>query len=99
MQEVVQATSRTLYEEVKFDEGRVTSVNWQSYPIITFPDVPVLDIELMGTPRDKPLGAGEAASAPVPAAVGNAVFDAVGVRLRQVPLTPARVRAALGGQA
>src|SRR5262249_19238832 len=56
---IIQATSRTLYEEVKFDEGRVTSVNWQSYPILTFPDVPVLDIELIGTPHDKPMGAGE----------------------------------------
>ncbi|HYM03586.1 MAG TPA: molybdopterin cofactor-binding domain-containing protein, partial [Stellaceae bacterium] len=56
---IIQATSRTLYEEVKFDDGRVTSVNWQSYPILTFPDVPVLDIELIGTPRDKPMGAGE----------------------------------------
>ena len=96
---IIQATSRTLNEEVLFDQAKVTSVNWASYPIITFPDVPVLDIELLGTPRDKPMGAGEAASAPVPAAVGNAVFDAVGVRMRQVPLTPARVRAALGGQA
>jgi CO/xanthine dehydrogenase Mo-binding subunit len=96
---IIQATSRTLNEEVLFDQSGVTSVNWASYPILRFPDVPVLDIELLGTPRDKPLGAGEAASAPVPAAAGNAVFDAVGVRMRQVPLTPARVRAALGGQA
>ncbi len=98
---IIQATSRTLYEEVAFDQARVTSLNWASYPIIRFPDVPVLDIELLGTPRDKPMGAGEAASASLPAAVGNAVFDAVGVRMRQVPLTAARVRAALSraGQA
>jgi len=51
-----------------------TSVNWASYPILTYPDVPVLEIDLVGSPRDKPLGAGEAASAPVPAAIGNAVF-------------------------
>ncbi len=98
---IMQAVSRTLYEETTFDQAKVTSVDWQSYPILTFPDAPVLQIDLMGSPRDKPMGAGEAASAPVPAAIGNAVFDAIGVRMRRVPLTPARVRAALaaGGQA
>jgi CO/xanthine dehydrogenase Mo-binding subunit len=98
---ILQAVSRTLYEETVFDQQGVTSVDWASYPILTFPDVPVLDIELMGSPEDKPMGAGEAASAPVPAAIANAVFDALGVRLRKVPLTPARVRGALGqrGQA
>ena len=77
---------------------RVTSLDWVSYPILTFPEAPVLEIDLVGSPRDKPLGAGEAASAPVPAAIGNAVFDATGVRMRKVPLTAARVRAALAGQ-
>jgi CO/xanthine dehydrogenase Mo-binding subunit len=98
---ILQAVSRTLHEETTFDQNRVTSVDWQSYPILTFPDAPVLDIDLMGSPYDKPMGAGEAASAPVPAAIGNAVFDASGIRMRRVPLTPARVRAALsaGGQA
>jgi CO/xanthine dehydrogenase Mo-binding subunit len=95
---IIQAVSRTLNEEVTFDSARVTSVDWRSYPILTYPDVPVLEIDLVGSPRDKPLGAGEAASAPVPAAIGNAVFDATGVRMRKVPLTPARVRAALAGQ-
>jgi CO/xanthine dehydrogenase Mo-binding subunit len=95
---IIQAVSRTLNEEVVFDAAGVTSVDWVSYPILTFPDVPILEVELVGTVRDKPLGAGEAASAPVPAAIGNAVFDATGMRLRKVPLTPARVRAALAGQ-
>ena len=98
---ILQGVSRTLLEETTFDQNRVTSTDWQSYPILTFPDAPVLEIDLMGSPYDKPMGAGEAASAPVPAAIGNAVFDAVGIRMRRVPLTPARVRAALaaGGQA
>ena len=98
---ILQAVSRTLLEETTFDQNRVTSVDWQSYPILTFPDAPVIEIDLMGSPYDKPMGAGEAASAPVPAAIGNAVFDAVGLRMRRVPLTPARMRAALaaGGQA
>ena len=73
-------------------------MDWESYPILTFPDAPVIDVDLVGSPRDKPLGAGEAASAPVPAAIGNAVFDATGVRMRRVPLTPARVRAGLVSQ-
>jgi nicotinate dehydrogenase subunit B len=95
---ILQAVSRTLYEEVIFDSSRVTSVDWVSYPILTFPDAPALEIDLVGSPRDKPLGAGEAASAPVPAAIGNAVFDAIGVRMRKVPLTAQRVRAALVSQ-
>jgi CO/xanthine dehydrogenase Mo-binding subunit len=98
---ILQSVSRTLHEETTFDQNRVTSVDWQSYPILTFPDAPALEIDLMGSPYDKPMGAGEAAAAPVPAAIGNAVFDAIGIRMRRVPLTPARVRAALasGGQA
>lgn len=98
---ILQAVSRTLFEETTFDQNRVTSIDWQSYPILTFPDAPVLEIDLIGSPFDKPMGAGEAAGAPVPAAIGNAVFDAIGIRMRRVPLTPARVRAALaaGGQA
>ncbi len=95
---IIQAASRTLNEEVIFDSAGVTSVDWSSYPILTFPDVPVIEVELIGTVRDKPLGAGEAASAPVPAAIGNAVFDATGVRMRKVPLTAARVRTALVSQ-
>lgn len=95
---ILQAISRTLHEEVQFDENGVTSTDWRSYPILTFPEVPELEIELMGSVHDKPLGAGEAASAPVPAAIGNAVFDAIGVRLRKVPLTAARVRDALTGR-
>ena len=94
---IMQTVSRTLHEEVVFDQSGVTSVDWRSYPILTFPEAPVLEIDLVGSPRDKPLGAGEAASAPVPAAIANAVFDATGVRIRRVPLTPARVLAALQG--
>jgi CO/xanthine dehydrogenase Mo-binding subunit len=95
---IMQAVSRTLLEEVVFDQSGVTSVNWASYPILTFPDAPAIEVELVGSPRDKPLGAGEAASAPVPAAIANAVFDATGARIRRVPLTPARVRGALVSQ-
>jgi nicotinate dehydrogenase subunit B len=96
---ILQTLSRTLFEEVTFDRSRVTSTDWASYPILTFPDVPQLDIALIDRRHERPLGAGEAAAAAVAAALGNAVFDAAGVRLRRVPLTPARVKAALSGQA
>jgi nicotinate dehydrogenase subunit B len=96
---ILQTLSRTLLEEVTFDRSRVTSTDWGSYPILTFPDVPQLDIELIDRRHERPLGAGEAATAVVPAAVGNAVADATGVRLRTAPFTPARVKAALTARA
>ena len=96
---ILQTLSRTLFEEVTFDRARVTSTDWASYPILTFPDVPRLDIALIDRRNERPLGAGEAATATVGAALGNAVFDATGVRLRKAPFTPAAVKAALAGQA
>jgi len=92
---IVQTTSRTLLEELQFDRSRVTSVDWVSYPILKFPDVPQVAIELIDRPAEKPWGAGEPAAAIVPAAIANAIFDATGVRLRSVPMTPAKVLAAL----
>jgi CO/xanthine dehydrogenase Mo-binding subunit len=92
---IYQTLSRTLYEEVKFDRSRVTSVDWASYPILAFPQAPEILIDLVERPNSRPLGVGEAASAPVPAALGNAIFDATGVRLRNVPFTPERFKAAL----
>jgi CO/xanthine dehydrogenase Mo-binding subunit len=96
---ILQTLSRTLFEEVTFDRSRVTSTNWATYPILTFPDVPKLDTALIERRHERPLGAGEAATAPVAAAVGNAIFDAAGIRLRRVPFTPARVKEALAQQA
>ena len=96
---ILQTLSRTLFEEVTFDRSRVTSTDWTSYPILTFPDLPKLDIALIDRRHERPLGVGEAATAPVAAAVGNAVFDATGVRLRRAPFTAARVKAALDGEA
>jgi len=96
---ILQTLSRTLFEEVTFNRARVTSTDWSSYPILTFRDVPKLDILLIDRRHERPLGAGEAATAPVAAAVGNAIFDATGVRLRQAPFTPARVKKALDEQA
>ena len=82
-------------EEVTFDRSRVTSVDWASYPILKFPDVPAIEIELIDRRDEPPVGAGEPASAPVAAALANAIFDATGARLRTVPFRPARVKAAL----
>lgn len=92
---LLQTLSRTLHERTAFDTQRVTSVDWASYPILRFNDVPALRIDLIQRVDQPPLGAGEAASTPVPAALANAVFDATGVRLYEVPFLPERVRAAL----
>jgi nicotinate dehydrogenase subunit B len=92
---IVQTLSRTLHEEVTFDRSRVTSVDWASYPILTFPEVPGVDVVLIDRPDQPLLGAGEAATAPVAAALANAIFDATGVRLRTVPFTPERMKTAL----
>jgi nicotinate dehydrogenase subunit B len=92
---ILQTLSRALFEEAVFDGNRVTSVDWASYPILKFPDVPEVVVELIDRPDLPPTGAGEAATAPVAAALANAIFDATGVRLRRIPMTPDRVREAL----
>lgn len=92
---IIQTLSRTLHEETLFDRSRVTSMDWASYPVLRFPEVPQIEIELVDRPNDPPLGAAEAACSCVPGAVGNAVFAATGARLRTIPMTPKRVLAAL----
>jgi nicotinate dehydrogenase subunit B len=92
---VIQTLSRTLIEELKFDRSKVTSLDWASYPILTFPLLPDIVIDLIDRPTERPWGAGEPASAVVPSAISNAVFDALGVRMRSVPYTPDKVKAAL----
>ncbi len=92
---VIQTVSRTLVEEVKFDRSQVTSLDWASYPILKFPQVPEIVIELIDRPTEKPWGAGEPAAAVIPSAISNAVFDATGLRLRSIPYTPAKVKAAM----
>ncbi len=92
---VVQTTSRTLLEDLQFDRSRVTSVDWKTYPILKFPDVPEVAIELIDRPTEKPWGAGEPTAAVVPSAIANAIFDATGARLRSVPFTPGKVLAAI----
>ena len=92
--QVLQTLSRVLLEEVAFDRARVTSVDWASYPILRYPDVPEIAIDLVVRPQEPPLGAGEAACTTVGAALANAVYDASGIRLRTVPFSRERVRAA-----
>ncbi|HYT53372.1 MAG TPA: molybdopterin cofactor-binding domain-containing protein, partial [Verrucomicrobiae bacterium] len=92
---IIQGVSRALLEEVSFDASGVTSLDWSSYPILKFPEVPNLDIVLINRQEVSPLGAGELATVPVPAAIANAIFNATGVRLREVPFTPKRILAGL----
>lgn len=89
---LIQAASWTLKEAVRFDPVRITSTDWESYPILTFREVPEIEVRLLQQAGQKPLGAGEATAGPTPAAIGNAIFHAIGVRLRELPLTPERVR-------
>jgi CO/xanthine dehydrogenase Mo-binding subunit len=92
---MLQSLSRALKEEVQFDESRITSVDWGTYPILTFSEVPEMEIVLLDRPNEPALGAGEPSTVTTAPAVANAIFDATGVCLRQMPFTPERVRAAL----
>lgn len=92
---VIQGVSRTLFEEVNLDSSGIKSVDWESYPVITFRNIPDVDIVLLDHPDKPASGAGEPAIVPIPAAIANGIFDAVGARLREVPFTPERVLRAL----
>jgi CO/xanthine dehydrogenase Mo-binding subunit len=93
----IQAASWTLKESVGFDTQRVTSLDWSSYPILTFQEVPPVEIVLLDHPELPSRGAGEATQGPTPAAIANALYDACGIRLRDTPFTSQRMRAALFG--
>ncbi|HEX7911134.1 MAG TPA: molybdopterin cofactor-binding domain-containing protein [Paraburkholderia sp.] len=92
---VIQTTSRALKERVTFGEHAVTSQEWGAYPILTFREVPVIDVVMMPRHGEPPMGAGESASLPGAAAIANALYDATGVRFRRPPFTPETIRAAL----
>jgi nicotinate dehydrogenase subunit B len=83
----IQAVSWTLKEQVRFDRQRVTSNMWSSYPILRFSEVPEVQVEVIARPEIEPVGAGEAAHGPTTAAIANAVFDCLGVRVRNLPIT------------
>lgn len=92
----IQATSWTLKEAVRFDRSRITSTQWDAYPILRFSEVPAVEVVVCNQPSERPMGAGEASQGPTAAAIANAVFDAIGVRVRDLPLTPDRIVAAMG---
>lgn len=93
---VIQSLSRALMEKVQFDEFRIRSVDWETYPILKFSEVPEVEIVLINRPDEPALGAGEPSTITTAAALANAIFDATGVRLRQIPFSPETVKAALG---
>ena len=93
---IIQAMSRALKEEVKFDRNNVTSIDWFSYPIAESTDAPeAIDVVMINRPDVRPTGAGEPSTRQVAAALANAIFDATGARLRRVPFTPERVKASM----
>lgn len=91
----IQATSWVLKERVRFDRTRITSTSWTDYPILIFSEVPTVDVEIIQRPEIEPVGAGEAAHGPVTAAIANAVYDCLGVRIRSLPITRDKIIAAM----
>jgi CO/xanthine dehydrogenase Mo-binding subunit len=91
---IVQSTSWTLKEAVQFDRTKVTSRDWAGYPILTFPEAPKVEVHLLNRPEERSLGSGEASSGPAAAAIVNAVSNALGRRIRDLPLTAGRIKVA-----
>ena len=92
---VVHGVSRTLKEEVALDAKTSKSTDWDSYQVLRFTELPEIKIALINRPNASPTGSGENAMTAIPAAIANALFDATGARVRRLPLTPARVKAAI----
>jgi CO/xanthine dehydrogenase Mo-binding subunit len=93
---IVQSASWTLKEQVRFDRAGITSRDWASYPILTMREAPKVEVEVINRPNERPLGAGEGSQGPAVAAIANAFADATGKRIRDLPMSPDRVKAALG---
>ena len=91
----IQATSWTLKEGARFEDGRVASITWDDYPILRFSEVPAVEIELIDGQDEPPLGLGEVVHGPTAAAIGNAVAHALGARIRNLPLTRERIMGAV----
>ncbi|HEY4346837.1 MAG TPA: molybdopterin cofactor-binding domain-containing protein, partial [Gaiellaceae bacterium] len=92
---VIQGTSRALWEEMTFNKNQITSIDWVTYPILRFKDAPKVTNVLVQRLDQPSLGSGEPVTCPVVGAVANAFFDATGTRMHEAPLTPGRVRATL----
>jgi CO/xanthine dehydrogenase Mo-binding subunit len=94
---IIQSLSWTLHEEVRFDRTQITSRDWAAYPILRFEGIPAkIEVSVLDRPGQPFLGTGEAAQGPTAAALANAIADATGVRIRQIPFNRARIRGALG---
>ena len=93
--QVIQTISRTLLEEIQWEGNRITSLDWSTYKLLEFPEVPAIQTTIIDRPDQPMWGAGEMVTSVISAAVGNAVFDATGARLRHAPFTPERMLAAL----
>src|SRR5262249_51378646 len=87
----VQSTSWALAERVRFSRSAITSVNWDTYPVLRFSEVPEVSVRIVAAPGERPSGAGEIAQGPVAGAIGNALAAAIGVRVRDLPLTREQV--------
>ncbi|WP_224364823.1 xanthine dehydrogenase family protein molybdopterin-binding subunit [Hyalangium versicolor] len=94
---LIQSLSWSLKEAVQYDAHRILSRDWSSYPILTFSEVPPVEVEIIDRPGEPFLGAGEASQGPTPAALANAIFDATGLRVRELPMTPERLAAVRKG--
>jgi CO/xanthine dehydrogenase Mo-binding subunit len=92
---MIQSASWTLHESLPFDQKGVKAHTWADYPILRFPEVPVIDVTLINRPEERPLGVGEGSQGPMVAAIANAIANATGKRIRELPFTPERVKAAL----
>jgi nicotinate dehydrogenase subunit B len=91
---IIQSASWVLKEQVRFDNG-IASTDWETYPVLKFSEVPEIEIDLINTRDEVPLGVGEVTAGPTAAAIGNAVSHALGARIRDLPLTRERIMAAL----
>jgi CO/xanthine dehydrogenase Mo-binding subunit len=92
---IIQSTSWTLKESVGFDRQHITTRSWADYPILTFPEVPAVDVVILNRPEERSLGMGEGSQGPTVAAIANAIYNATGVRMRDLPFSPQRVKSAL----
>ena len=92
---IVQAVSWVLKEQVRFDRSRITTRSWDDYPILRFSEAPLVEVTIIDRPDQPSLGMGEAVAGPTAAAIANAVFDAIGVRVRDLPLTRERMMMAI----
>ncbi len=96
---IIQSASWTLKEQVGYDRQRITMRSWADYPILTFPEVPPIEVHIINRPEERSLGSGEGSQGPTGAAIANALHNAIGVRMRELPFSPQRVKTALASGA